>query len=382
MPSQVTPNRHNLFSGLLPARRIWLKNLAAKLRNKGISLFGVNIRIFISRISSQKGASYVAEKVLHKAMVGHVNSMLRKHPVLKEFYHSSVEHHFASTRALFDFYNNYLPVINQASREAYLRTLLEKLKASVEDEAFSNQITIQISKSNLREGVIDRAARLLDHPLDIPAPEQETLRRDIKQHEEKYGAAIITDYYHRKLDLTGIDVRGNSLVEYFSNHTELISSKRVLHFSPNRVLDRWFKANAKKLSMDYKTSNLVPGCDFVLDLCNLDLGGEQFDMVIIHRVFEHIHDDQTAIQECFRIIKKGGIMNVSVPQSMHQPTVSWDIQDQSHHEHVRQYGFDFEKKLEEAGFRVELVPDLLKKEMQNHVRDNTYPMRFYNCFKS
>lgn len=73
-----------------------------------------------------------------------------------------------------------------------------------------------------------------------------------------------------------------------------------------------------------------------------------FDLVSALDVLEHIPDDQRAIQEMFRVLKKGGFALVTVPA--HQWL--WSRHDEALH-HLRRYTTDeLRRKLCEAGFRI------------------------------
>jgi len=67
-----------------------------------------------------------------------------------------------------------------------------------------------------------------------------------------------------------------------------------------------------------------------------------------------------------------------VPQSVHRPkTVEWLIPDRSQHDHVRQYGADFTRRLESAGFSVSVEDWLLRRPEEELRRHHAYPMRIY-----
>ncbi|MBL4708898.1 MAG: methyltransferase domain-containing protein [Flavobacteriales bacterium] len=358
-----------------------LINLNKRLSVKGINLVGFNPRLIISNKNNNRGyKNNVSEyNVLHQSMVRYIHNLIEKYPSLEKYNHEVISKNFDSARALLSFLNNYVPIIDKDSQEAYTRTLLSTLKSQCNNKSYAEYMNVLIAQSNFNDGVIDRAMLLYGRE-EVKGYMNE-FNEMVSAHEIAYGAKIITEYSAKKPNLTGIDVRGNSLIEYFSKNIKLLQGKNVLHISPNKVLDNWFKRKAPTLKMNYKTLNLFPGCDYLEDITRMKLEDGQFDLVVNHRVLEHISDDRSAIKECHRILKKGGILNVSVPQSMNQNTKEWNIQDISHDEHVRQYGKDFEDKLNQNGFTVSVVTDLLAKEINQHFRDNTYPMRFYNCYK-
>jgi len=101
-----------------------------------------------------------------------------------------------------------------------------------------------------------------------------------------------------------------------------------------------------------------------LDLTNLNLPDQCFDLIICLHVLAHISNDRRAMHEIFRVLRPGGIalimtpMNTSVKTTQEDPCIidakerdrafgEWDF--------VRVYGLDFTDRLKEAKFEVELV---------------------------
>lgn len=66
---------------------------------------------------------------------------------------------------------------------------------------------------------------------------------------------------------------------------------------------------------DYKTldnlKSLAP--DFVADICDTKMPGEEWDLIILSQTLEHIFDYEAAIKECFRLLKPGGFFIVDCP---------------------------------------------------------------------
>jgi SAM-dependent methyltransferase len=150
------------------------------------------------------------------------------------------------------------------------------------------------------------------------------------------------------------------LEEYFSKHP----STRILHFSPEKPISDRLKMRE---GIQYFTSQYDRNiqADYHLDIQNIDLGSDQFDLIICSHVLEHIPDDQTAMKEMYRILKPGGCAVVLVPlwPSEKHPTYEnnavTDYRDRIIHfgqfDHLRIYGLDVTERLEDAGFRVEIV---------------------------
>ncbi len=84
------------------------------------------------------------------------------------------------------------------------------------------------------------------------------------------------------------------------------------------------------------------------DLLNLPFPDESFDMVSSLDVFEHIQDDTTAMRECMRVLKAGGILVATAPA---HPFL-WNEHDLRLH-HVRRYASrEIKQKVAGASLRV------------------------------
>jgi len=52
--------------------------------------------------------------------------------------------------------------------------------------------------------------------------------------------------------------------------------------------------------------------DIVLDVANMkNMGDESIDVINAIELFEHVEDIEKSLDECYRILKKGGIMIIS-----------------------------------------------------------------------
>jgi SAM-dependent methyltransferase len=84
------------------------------------------------------------------------------------------------------------------------------------------------------------------------------------------------------------------------------------------------------------------------DLKNLPFKESEFDVVLMTDILEHIDDDQRAIEESYRVLRKGGYAIVAVPTF----PMLWGLQDKVSH-HLRRYRKNkLRKKLLEAGYQV------------------------------
>lgn len=142
---------------------------------------------------------------------------------------------------------------------------------------------------------------------------------------------------------------------------------KVLHIAPEQCFLDIFK---KQKNLVYTTSDLEsPIADVKADICNLPFKDNEFDVVFCNHVLEHISDDTKAMQELFRVLKKGGFGIFQIPQDLSRDKTFEDdtIIDRQErakifgqYDHVRVYGRDYFNKLRAIGFEVDEV-DYTKK---------------------
>jgi len=105
-----------------------------------------------------------------------------------------------------------------------------------------------------------------------------------------------------------------------------------------------FSELALQLSYERGFQNLIQG-----DGAKLPLASESFDAVIGLDVFEHIEDDDSALQEAKRILKPGGLLVLSVPAF----SWLWGPHDVALHHFRRYRRVEMDQKLVSAGFSIE-----------------------------
>jgi SAM-dependent methyltransferase len=282
---------------------------------------------------------------------------------------------------LLEFSNGYVPLVEEAAREAAVRTLLFQLASQLDEPEAMASVRLAIAESNLASGLAERAAVL--GSLGAEDPRRQRFVAAAEEHDRMYGAraAIIANRERWSSAVAG-DVRGRSLVALLENRRDELRGASVLHVAPEAVLEQWFRAHARELGLRYRTLGPSPSYDLQEDVTALSLDDGCADFVLCHRVLEHVLDDRCALSEFRRVIRPGGILNISVPQSMNLATTNeWIVQDASHHGHVRQYGRDFEQRLSAAGFRVEVDRLLLERSLEEHLAARTYPLRVYICHR-
>ncbi|MEN8856730.1 MAG: methyltransferase domain-containing protein [Flavobacteriaceae bacterium] len=149
---------------------------------------------------------------------------------------------------------------------------------------------------------------------------------------------------------------------YLNNETNFFSEKKkVLHMAPEQCFLKRFR----KLNHDYITADLYsPIADVKADITKLPFEDDSFDVVFCNHVLEHIPDDTKAMQELYRVMKKGGMGIFQIPQDLNRETTFEDdsITDRKErakifgqYDHVRVYGRDYFNKLRSIGFKVDEV---------------------------
>jgi SAM-dependent methyltransferase len=136
-----------------------------------------------------------------------------------------------------------------------------------------------------------------------------------------------------------------------------LAGKRVLHFAPERIVQRMMRDNPR-----YETADLYqPGVTHRADITRVPLPDASYEMVIAHHVLEHIDDDRQAMREMFRLLRPGGVavlsapINATRPQTYENAAIIDPAERCAHFsapDHRRYYGLDFADRLAEAGFLV------------------------------
>ena len=134
---------------------------------------------------------------------------------------------------------------------------------------------------------------------------------------------------------------------------------RFLHIAPEYCFIKLFK---EMKNLDYITGDLIsPWADVQMDVHDIPFADNSFDVVICNHVLEHVNDANKVMKEFYRVMKIDGWGIFQVPIDSNNPLTSEDknITDPKERErlywqsdHLRLFGLDYGKKLEEAGFKV------------------------------
>lgn len=162
---------------------------------------------------------------------------------------------------------------------------------------------------------------------------------------------------------------------FLKNETSFFTAQlNFLHIAPESCFLKPFK---QLKNLTYVTGDLEsPWADVKLDVRQMPLSDNSFDVTMCNHVFEHIDDDKKAMSEFLRILKPGGWGIFMVPIKWDRKTIEdLSITDPAEREklfgqrdHVRYYGYDYPDRLREVGFEVTVIDyaqklgdDLVKK---------------------
>jgi hypothetical protein len=297
-----------------------------------------------------------------KLDLGYARAMEARFPELREFELPLSE---GAATEIAAFYAAYLPLRYEPARSAALRSMLQRLRDSVSDAAVKRAASVAIAKSDLEDGLAERGL-IIRH--------LQEWQDEARHWEAAYGSPIIST------DWKGAD-RAASVRLYFENNKHLLQGKDVLHIAPEPVLAQWLRS-AESGIKSYVSADAQFDATERHDITNLGFSSSSFDLIICHRVMEHVLDDAAGFAEMHRVLRPGGLVNFSVPQMpQKERTKEWVVPDTSHDGHVRQYGADLVDRMAAAGFRVDYEPWLLKQPENDLRKVNAYPMRMFNLRK-
>jgi SAM-dependent methyltransferase len=148
---------------------------------------------------------------------------------------------------------------------------------------------------------------------------------------------------------------------FLGERTDLLARpQRLLHFAPEAVFREQLRA---RHGLGYVTADLKASRgDVRADITRIPFAEGSFDAVLCNHVFEHVPDDVAAMGQIRRVLRPGGWAVLQVPLrsrlavTQEDPGVT-DPRDRERlygqHDHLRQYGRDYEERLQMAGFLVE-----------------------------
>src|ERR1051326_8972434 len=145
---------------------------------------------------------------------------------------------------------------------------------------------------------------------------------------------------------------------YLKERTNFFESTLdVLHIATEHCFMKPFE---KQHGDRYITADIEsPLAKVKMDIHEMPFGDNQFDAVLCNHVLEHVTDDIKAMSEIRRVLKPGGWAIMQIPFFSPVPDVTFEdhsITDKREREkifgqddHVRKYGKDYPKRIEQAG---------------------------------
>lgn len=151
--------------------------------------------------------------------------------------------------------------------------------------------------------------------------------------------------------------RQRIIAQWAEQNVDLLKSSKILYFAPELSMMLWFRKHGIKVT----TADLFDKrTDLKLDLTAIDLPDGSEDIVFCNHVLEHVSDYNVALSELHRVLKEGGRLIISFPinydfEEVHEEkTGSGEerIRLFGQDDHLRVFGKDSRKILEDAGFEV------------------------------
>ncbi len=152
--------------------------------------------------------------------------------------------------------------------------------------------------------------------------------------------------------------RHRMMAYFFQKHPKLIRNKKIVIFGMLQGEKTYF--NHHRIS--YTSADLYDSNAHIKeDLTNLSFADNSVDLLICHHVLEHVKNDQKALEEIRRVLTSDGYAILSVPmdlsfkktfslKAIKTPSLRKKYYGQT--DHLRLYGTDFLKQLQNIGFRV------------------------------
>lgn len=174
---------------------------------------------------------------------------------------------------------------------------------------------------------------------------------------------------------------------YLVNERKIKNEKiNLLNIAPDYAIQTKLKKlkNISYTSIDIESELATQKAD----ITNLKFSDNSFDVVLCYHVLEHVGDDQKAISEIFRVLKSDGWAILQSPINENREFTFEDFTVKTPQErkrvfgqedHVRIYGRDYVRKLEDAGFIVDednFVDKFSSTEKERYLLDETEVIYF------
>jgi SAM-dependent methyltransferase len=134
--------------------------------------------------------------------------------------------------------------------------------------------------------------------------------------------------------------------------------QKTLHVAPEPLMVPWLVSR----SCEYLNIDRYNPAMRRMDLMQMELASESKTLVWCSHVLEHVADDRKALSEIFRVLAPGGMLILQVPvrgeTTFEDPAIqsgSERLESFLQEDHVRLYGTDLKKRIEDCGFICEML---------------------------
>jgi len=127
------------------------------------------------------------------------------------------------------------------------------------------------------------------------------------------------------------------------------------------AIELWLKQN----NIPFTTADLYDKtADIELDIQQMPFQDKTWSLIICNHVLEHVPNFEKSMKELKRVLKDDGIIEISSPTDKTLSSMIEDTTTISHEEriqkfgqfdHMRIFGKDFNKQIENTGFLAELI---------------------------
>jgi len=158
--------------------------------------------------------------------------------------------------------------------------------------------------------------------------------------------------------------RQRLMMVFFAHQTTLLTHpQKLLHVAPEAGLEARLRSIT---TLEYSSGDLFrKEADLRIDVTDIDLPDESFDVILCSHVLEHVADDRQAMRELRRILKPGGwaILDAPIDPTRDDTFEDWSVTSPKDRarvfgqwDHVRTYGRNYADLLRESGWSVTVDP--------------------------
>ena len=168
----------------------------------------------------------------------------------------------------------------------------------------------------------------------------------------------------------------------------LNKNKKVIHFAPEYPLQKKLK---KIFGKNYLSTDIDhPEAMLHADITKIPLENNSFNLILCNHVLQEIPNDKKAIKEIFRILTKNGIAIITVPENKRITKTFENQGEKDDKDRAKLYGYygarriygkDFVKRLENAGFKVEVINYIEEFNKKDIEKCGLIPENIYLCKK-